>query len=128
MIAVEQPSVAVERGDIIRVVAENPDLSAYGWRFRTGSLWNDGDAFARHREQMLSQDFEQQVRASLAYLGTRRIPTKVGSYGAKHLVERWAGRYVSNGALIVAAILAGYRVVRDDNSPNCGFSAARNTG
>src|SRR4051794_6610072 len=34
-----------------------------------------------------------------------RAPAKRGisSYGLKHIVERWCGRYVANGAVLVAA-------------------------
>jgi len=32
------------------------------------------------------------------------------SYGLKHVVETWAGTYVSNGAFIVAAMLEGYTI------------------
>ncbi len=35
----------------------------------------------------------------------------VGSYGLKHVVERWASEYVSNGACIQAAIDLGLPVV-----------------
>lgn len=43
------------------------------------------------------------------------------SYALKHRVERWAQRYVSNGALISAAIEIGYRWRRVMNGPNAVF-------
>jgi hypothetical protein len=37
----------------------------------------------------------------------------------KHTAEQWAGRYVSNGALLRAAELEGYRIERvRPGSPN----------
>lgn len=44
------------------------------------------------------------------------INYKYSSYGLKHIVEKWARRYVSNGAFIQAAIDAGYEYqVRGQN-------------
>lgn len=40
------------------------------------------------------------------------------SYGHKHRVERWAGRYISNGAFIAAAIALGIPVQYIYRSPN----------
>ncbi len=44
------------------------------------------------------------------------------SYGYKHTVERWAERYISNGAFITAAIELGYRWRRVMNGPNAIFA------
>ena len=41
------------------------------------------------------------------------------SYGYKHVVERWAGKYVSNGAFIPAALECGFEIKPvDPLSPN----------
>lgn len=40
---------------------------------------------------------------------TDRINMNHSSYGLKHIVERGIGVYVSNGELIAAMILSGYR-------------------
>jgi hypothetical protein len=68
-----------------------------------------------------------QVATAIAYLRNLR-PTKTttrGSYGLKHSAERWgrANRmepYVTNGALIAAAVALGFVVKRQDgrNNPN----------
>lgn len=52
------------------------------------------------------------ARAWLRTFATRRqsINTRLGSYWLKHIVERTVGEYVSNGSLIVAAMLEGYDV------------------
>ena len=48
------------------------------------------------------------------------------SYGLKHDVEKWAGKYVSNGAFITAAIAEGYRTRTWPGSPNtCFFMSIR---
>jgi hypothetical protein len=44
------------------------------------------------------------------------------SYGLKHIVERWAGEYVSNGAFILAALELGYSSrPYSRKSPNVAF-------
>ena len=49
----------------------------------------------------------------------RVAQAKRGSYGLKHVAEEWAGMYVCNGALLIAAYYAGVRVVRcGGKSPN----------
>ena len=50
---------------------------------------------------------------------TKNVSRKHSSYGCKHFAENWAGRYVSNGALIAAA--AGLGITQktcDLGSPN----------
>ncbi len=44
------------------------------------------------------------------------------SYFLKHVVERWAGEYVSNGAFIQAALELGYSVRRTEDTPNAVFN------
>jgi hypothetical protein len=66
------------------------------------------------------------VATAMAFLNRCRKtkkPTR-GSYGLKHLAERW-GRdnglepYITNGALIVAAVALGFKVIRQSSSdPN----------
>lgn len=43
---------------------------------------------------------------------------ELSSYGLKHVCERAMGRYVSNGAFILAAQELGVRVERIDTGPN----------
>lgn len=78
-----------------------------------------------------------EVALARAFLGWNCRPTKTirgrlyTSYGLKSLAERWVrsrglGRaYISNGALIAAALEKGYRVKRlGRNSPNAVFNLA----
>lgn len=123
---------------ISNAVEAMPDLSTYGFRFsqRSGEQWNEGDAFERNRARMFSDDFAWQVMTALACLRAehpREYALRVvkrSSYGLKHSVEWWVRRegypptlsnYVSNGALIVAAYIDGWKIAREENSPNCGF-------
>lgn len=53
------------------------------------------------------------------------------SYGLKHLAERRAKKlsnnetnYITNGALILAMVDAGFRFVRDGDSPNVFFNVS----
>lgn len=62
---------------------------------------------------------------------TRTINKNHTSYGLKHLAERRAKRlsdnevyYISNGALILAMVDAGFRFVRDGDSPNVFFNVS----
>ncbi len=56
----------------------------------------------------------------------RKTPSRWGSYGLKHVVERFYSGpgqrgYVSNGALIAAAIACGYEPL-NVNGPNAEFA------
>lgn len=117
---------------IERVMADEPDLSTYGYKFASRDAWNDGVKFESYRALMGTPDFERQVETALAYINAKGIG-KLGSYGLKHKVERWAAergapQYISNGAAICAAIIAGYSPRREPNSPNCGFTLNRAGG
>jgi hypothetical protein len=50
-----------------------------------------------------------QIAVALEFL-SRQTPTKtprISSYALKHCAEHWAGRYISNGSLITAAVQLG---------------------
>ncbi len=61
----------------------------------------------------------------------KSINQKHTSYGLKHLAERRAKKlsenevnYITNGALILAMVDAGFRFVRDGDSPNVCFNVS----
>lgn len=61
----------------------------------------------------------------------KRINSKHSSYGLKHTVERHLGAYTSNGELITAMLLSGFKHRRhyDYNGrlmPNCSFNLSEN--
>lgn len=82
--------------------------------------------FAEQRARLYDFTHIEQIHTCVDYLDHNDI-TEYGSYGAKHDMERW-GRdhggvnYVTNGCAIVAAVLAGYTIIRIHDSPNCRFS------
>ena len=47
----------------------------------------------------------------------------IGSYGGKHIVERYQNEYISNGEFIVAMILSDFKPKNNNNSINCLFTA-----
>lgn len=81
-----------------------------------------------------SDDDADQVAASAAWISRqRRTKTpRLGSYGAKHVVERWwsvesgSQKYVSNGAFLAAAIGLGLAVA-PTNPPNMIVSLRRDS-
>lgn len=58
---------------------------------------------------------------------SKRINSKHSSYGLKHTIERHLGAYTSNGELIAAMLLSGFKHRRNymlggKLSPNCCFN------
>lgn len=127
------------------VLAEYPDLSYFG--FRTGSLLKrnvrekglevamaeEQADFDAKREKMLTDDCVQQVEACLTLLKHVRKGrgAKVSSYTCKHVVEKWRrgdnahgpDYYVANGAFILAARIAGFRIRHRKGDVNCDVYA-----
>ena len=71
-------------------------------------------------------EFTREVAAACQWLkapGRSRVLERHGSYRVKHLVERSAQTYISNGAAVVAAVLSGFEPVRSRFGPNCRFKA-----
>ncbi len=53
----------------------------------------------------------------------KNINTRHSSYGLKHILERSMGKYISNGELITAMIICGYKHKRYRlNGLNCYFN------
>jgi hypothetical protein len=93
-------------------------------------------AVRAEREELLTADGLSQVQAAMTYLD-QLSPARVssrnspGSYSLKHQAERWHNPeretsrekihvYVANGAFIVAALIKGFAIRREDElSPNC---------
>jgi hypothetical protein len=51
------------------------------------------------------------------------INTELNSYDLKHIIEKWANEYVSNGACIQAALNRNYKIEVIEESPNVFFGA-----
>jgi hypothetical protein len=96
------------------VLRAHPTLTAMGW----------GRAVADSRVNA------EQFEYACAFLEAHGRPLDrfnpvSGSYWVKHLAEHWAGDYISNGALIAAALGLGYQARRSmEGGPNCIFNLA----
>jgi hypothetical protein len=112
---------------IKRIMDEYPDLCCHGFQFHYPHQPDEYSfsTFAEGRNQMLTRDFARQVVTAKAFIQLTYLED-YGSYNLKHAAENFGQevgleRYVSNGALIVAAIWRGYKPKRQRNSPNCTF-------
>ena len=101
------------------------------------SLGLSRGGFAPHNQHIQGEALDLKcVATSLAWLDcgdtsplkSPGAQSALGSYGAKHLAERW-GRsagyhpYVGNGDLIAAVLWRGIRYKRDEGrSPNCSIA------
>ncbi|KAA0889934.1 hypothetical protein [Pusillimonas sp. ANT_WB101] len=126
------------RSQIANVMAQYPDLSAYGFHFSAGGEWDDLELYKCYRDMMLTSRFADEVLTCIEAIYAPRARWEArawrldlgGSYGLKHAVERWVregnrddlASYISNGAFIVAAVIEGWVPVRSQRSPNCRFA------
>lgn len=107
---------------IEQVLDEHPTLDSYGF----ASYRRTDPSFHLTREERVAQFRERvgEINACVEWLsGVRRIKTidrHWTSYGLKHEVERDCRMYISNGAFIMAALILGYPMRRDDG-PNASF-------
>lgn len=109
------------------VMTREPRLTMFG--MGAGAFHKTFDerraAFARSRAELrASADDVAEVTAwLLENIGpTRTVNRDRSSYGHKHMVENVLGRYVANGELIAAAIIAGYPYkLAEPGSPNVCF-------
>ena len=111
-----------------RVLAKYPDLGIDGFRHITPSgPYPSNDAeFAKRRAMLMEPKYLQHIDTACTYLCHFEIDKHASSYGLKHRMENWAREngmesYVTNGCAILAAVLSGYQLVRERNSPNCRF-------
>lgn len=101
-----------------QVLKENPDLTIQGmetprWRLQMRKAEKSGppsfEGVQLCVEWLLRHD---------AFNRRKTINPKRTSYGWKHVVERSAGKYVSNGEFICAALYLKYKIKRDGVGPN----------
>ena len=123
--------LAVGRAAITETLAAEPSLTMEGMgvgdRARVGDRWETGEErrarFDRSRAKLLTDDGVEQFLRALACVWrvapTKQFTGRHSSYGLKHLAEglpctypegqRLGPDYVSNGALIAAALHVGFR-------------------
>jgi hypothetical protein len=87
------------------VLKIQPDLTPNGMKYDRRTLGYDYDG---KPEEMLTDEILRQFDLCKRWLAKvtliQSFNSRHTSYRYKHMVERWAGRYVSNGAFIAAAI------------------------
>ncbi|WP_203756472.1 hypothetical protein [Actinoplanes cyaneus] len=109
---------------LTEVMDQQPLLTYFGF----GVSWRRGQTAEERRTELAAgrtrlAGHDESVREIAAWLRDNVTPIKtptVGSYGMKHVVEDLIGRYVSNGELIAAALVAGYPH-RHIDGPNATF-------
>ena len=105
--------------DLFGPVGFSPNGFDYSWSRKDG--WKDGKGW--------SDDVVEQVRVCATWLSqckrTKTLNRRTGSYQLKGECERWAGRYVSNGALLMAAHLLGFEIRQIAYGPNGWLNISR---
>lgn len=113
-------SRVLDNADLLaRVLAEHPTLAAFGWRTNL----HHQVMFTRSRDAL--RDAADEFARALEFLrAADRIPSAC-SYSLKHRAEQWLREqspdrdaYISNGAMIAAALALGLRCVRLAGTPN----------
>lgn len=108
------------REHLILAMLKRPDLTIDG-------IHGDErpDFLERRTELIVGVDqFERAVRWLSQIPRTTHPNRSFGSYFAKHAAERWAGAYVSNGALIAAALYIGHPIEDCPSRINCHIAVA----
>jgi len=113
----------VAEKDLMYVLWAHPFLSNYGIECRS-----KGQRYERNREVLLHSLKAFRICCEwLARCRTRKtVNTRIGtSYTLKHVVEEWAGYYISNGAFVAAVIHMGisYKCEYDFVNVHVGLSS-----
>lgn len=106
-----------------RAKRQHCELTSYGFGTPPGraDAWHEG---------LDPADLEQIATCGLFLAGLQQIKPgqrAPGSYYLKHRIERWAGRYVREGALIAAAVALGVPLKRhshDHHGARLGLAVA----
>lgn len=101
-----------------RVFCKFQELTCEGFE-RGGTV-----QYLANRANMFHDSFisEFEIARTWFALAPRRISPNVRhgySYNIKHIIENWAGRYISNGAAIAAALSLDLAIERSSCSLNC---------
>ena len=112
------------------VLDREPTLSMNGFGFaehlgREMTLAERQEEFRGHRDEL--ERSAADVVEVYQWLRENIRPIKTpaqGSYGMKHVIENAIGRYVSNGELIVAALMVGYPM-GSVHGPNADFGMSK---
>lgn len=112
---------------VLTALKLHPDLTMNGFRYHGFDRDPFEGAKSEHesRARLFSDDSLAQIATAIQWIDSvKKVKTcECGSYGAKHLAERWGREngldsYVANGALISAAIHRKVLLRRTPDSPN----------
>lgn len=108
------------REHLILAMTKRPDLTIDGLN------GEDRPNFLERRTELLVgvDQFERAVRWMAHIPSIKKPNASFGSYFAKHAAEHWAGAYVSNGALIAAALFIGHPIEDCRSRINCHIAIA----
>ncbi len=107
------------RQRLAAIMAQEPDLTDFGLGI------SEGQDFEEEREKLRARLTD--VAWTAWFLGShiehrKTINPERSSYGLKHLIEPLSPKgYLSNGAFIAAALVAGFSCKRIENTPNLAF-------
>lgn len=108
------------RINIDAILAKHPRLNYHGFKPYPG--WEDD------MQHLLDEArYPKLVEWILKIEKIQRINYDAFSYALKHRCEDALGEYVSNGQIIVAAILAGFKVHYTAKSKNARFNMSNRT-
>ncbi len=104
------------------VMKEWKDLTCWGFSHPRA------EGYVKARAELREDGVSYFLRA-VAWLNhiPRRKTVNLGSYSLKHQAERWAGDYISNGAIIAAAIHLGFRIEPIFGTPNARINVVGRT-
>ncbi len=113
-------NLATLRKEMRSVLKVEPELTPNGMKSDRRTLGYDYDGKPEEMlEDGLLVEFETCKRWLSEVSRIKSFNQRHTSYGYKHMVERWANRYVCNGAFIAAAIALKIPIQRSHpRSPN----------
>ena len=102
--------------DIIQFLNKNPELTY------NGVEWNRNDTRYKEQRVALYENLDEIVLC-MDWLDSFYVPSnnkknETSSYAIKHYVEKYTGKYISNGALIAAYMMKNYDCNTVEYNPN----------
>ena len=106
------------------VLAREPELTPFGYGLdRRAETSSDYERrFAQARGKFDLRQFATAYLFCMKLFKTQTARPRMHSYWLKHVCEREARSYVTNGHFVAGAIAAGFTATRRDDGPNCLFN------
>ena len=122
----------VSKNDFKKAIEKEPSLTSGGInsllqikRHKKLSLDEAKKEFERERELFLSEFEDFKICCEWLSKFEKIKTPQFSSYYLKHVVEKLAGEYVSNGALIAAAIHLDIPMKSGSDSPNINIAISK---